>query len=101
MPINVKNVADLFGKDVFTAKGFYCGKVSDVELDLSRFKIRSLVVEAAREGFLGKTLGGKKGVIVPYPMVQAVGDIVIIKHISLPEMQEEAKEFTEEMIEEV
>jgi sporulation protein YlmC with PRC-barrel domain len=92
MPINVKDVADMFGKDVFTAKGFYCGKVSDVEFDLARFKIRSLVIEAAREGFLGKTLGGKKGVIIPYPMVQAVGDIVIIKHISTPEIPQEMPE---------
>ncbi|MEM5766088.1 MAG: PRC-barrel domain-containing protein [Candidatus Aenigmatarchaeota archaeon] len=101
MPINVRDVADLFGKDVFTAKGFYCGRVSDVEFDLARFKIRSLVVEAAREGFLGKTLGGKKGVIVPYPVVQAVGDIVIIKHINVPEMSEEVGETTEEVGEEV
>ncbi|MEM5869570.1 MAG: PRC-barrel domain-containing protein [Candidatus Aenigmatarchaeota archaeon] len=92
MPLNVKDIADLFGKDVFTTKGFYCGKVSDVELDLARFKIRSLLIEAAREGFLGKALGGKKGVIVPYPMVQAVGDIVIIKHIPTPEIPEEIPE---------
>ncbi len=81
MPITVKDVADMFGKDVFTGKGFYCGKVSDLDFDLARFKIRSLVIEAAKGSALGKMVGGKKGVIVPYPMVQAVGDVVIIKHI--------------------
>ena len=26
----------------------------------------------------------KKGVIIPFPMVESMGDIVLIKHISLP-----------------
>ena len=88
MPVTVKDLDELFGKDVFTAKGLYCGKVSDVDIDLGRFKVRSLVVETAKEGFLGRALGGKKGVIIPYPMVQAIGDIVIIKHIKTPELPE-------------
>jgi sporulation protein YlmC with PRC-barrel domain len=91
MPITVKDVADMFGKDVFTGKGFYCGKVSDLEFDLARFKIRSLVIEAARGSFLGKMVGGKKGIIVPYPMVQSVGDVVIIKHIVSPTTTEEGE----------
>jgi len=91
MPITVKDVADMFGKDVFTGKGFYCGKVSDLEFDLARFKIRSLVIEAARNSFLGKMVGGKKGIIVPYPMVQSIGDVVIIKHIVSPTTTEEGE----------
>jgi len=79
MPIT-KDVADMFQKDVFTSKGFYCGKISDVEFDLSRFKIRSLIIEAAKSSLLGKMVGGRKGIIVPYPVVQAVADIVIINH---------------------
>jgi len=89
MPITVKDVADMFGKDVFTGKGFYCGKIADMEFDIARFKIRSLVIEAAKGSFLGQMVGGKKGIIVPYPMVQAIGDIVIIKHMTTPEMSEE------------
>jgi sporulation protein YlmC with PRC-barrel domain len=95
MPITVKDVGDMFGKDVFTSKGFYCGKVSDLEFDLSRFKIRSLVIEAAKGGVLGKIVGGKKGIIIPYPMIQAIGDIVIIKHIVSPEVPESGIEAVE------
>jgi len=84
MPITVKEVSEVFGKDVFTDKGYYCGKVSDVEMDLSRFKVRSLVISAARGSFLGQMVGGKKGVVVPYTMVQSVGDVVLIKHITTP-----------------
>jgi sporulation protein YlmC with PRC-barrel domain len=82
MPITVKDIGNMFGKDVFTNKGFYAGKVSDMEFDLSRFKVRSVVIEAAKGGVLGKMVGGKKGIIVPYPMIQAIGDVMLIKHIS-------------------
>ena len=90
MAINVKDVQDLFSKDVFTNRGMYCGKISDVEFDLSRFKIRALVIEAARNSSLGKMVGGKKGIIVPYPVVQAVGDVVIVNHKILSGIPEES-----------
>ncbi len=89
MAIKVSSVSDTYGKDVFTNKGMFCGKVEDVECDLKRFKIRSLVVRAAKESYISKMLGSKKGVIIPFPMVECMGDIVIIKHISLPVSEEE------------
>ena len=95
MPITVKDIGDMFGKDVFTGKGYYAGKVTDLEFDLSRFKIRSIIIEAARGSELGRLVGGKKGIIVPYPMVQAIGDVVIIKHITASALPE-----TEELVEE-
>ena len=84
MAITVKDISEMFSKDVFTDRGYYCGKVSDIEFDLSRYKLRSLVISAAKGTFLGKMVGGKKGIIVPYPMVQAIGDVVLIKHIATP-----------------
>ncbi len=92
MPINVKDVSEVFGKDVFTDRGAYCGKISDLEFDITKFKIRAIVIEAVRGSYLANVVGGKRGVIVPFPMVQAVGDVVIIKHITAPagEMTEEA-----------
>lgn len=82
MPITVKDVGEMFGKDVFTSKGFYCGKITDLEFDLTKFKVRSLVIDVPKGSILEKIVGGKKGIIVPYTMVQAIGDIVIIKHIA-------------------
>ena len=84
MAFTVKDISEMFSKDVFTDRGYYCGKVSDIEFDLSRYKVRSLVISAAKGTFLGKMVGGKKGIIVPYPMVQAIGDVVLIKHIATP-----------------
>jgi sporulation protein YlmC with PRC-barrel domain len=82
MAIRIASVSETWDKDVFTNKGLYCGKVKDVECDLKRFKLRSLIVEAVRGSYVSSMLGSKKGIIIPFPMVEAIGDIVIIKHIT-------------------
>ena len=90
MPISVREVSDMLSKDVFTNKGFYVGKISEMEFDLTKYKVRALVIEAAKSSTVGKMIGGKRGVVVPYSMVQSVGDVVIMKHINenLPEGEE-------------
>ena len=90
MPIKVASVSETWTRDVFTDKGTYCGKIEDVECDLKRFKLRSLVVRAMKGSYLSNMLGNKKGVIIPFPMVEAIGDIVIIKHITSPEAESES-----------
>ncbi len=89
MAVSVKGYSDLTKKDVFTNKGIYAGKIMDVGLDLERFRIKSLVVDAVRGSFLASLVGDKKGVVIPFTMVQSVGDIVIIKHVQ-PSAAEEA-----------
>lgn len=84
MAVQISSVSDTFAKDVFTDKGMYCGKVEDVECDLKRFKLRSLVVRAVKGSYLSSMLGDKRGLIIPFPMVQSIGDVVVIKHISAP-----------------
>ncbi len=79
MPITVKNILELFEKDVFTTRGFYAGKVKDIELDLAKNRIRAIVVETAKGSFLEAALGGRKNVVVPYSLISAIGDIVLIK----------------------
>ena len=79
--VNTTSYSDTIRKDVFTTKGAYCGKVVDANLDLGKFKIRSLVIDAVKGSFLSDIVGEKRGVIVPFQIVQAIGDIIIIKHI--------------------
>ena len=47
-----------------------------------------MVVDAVKGSFLSALVGDKKGVIVPFQMVQSVGDIVIIKHVNPAAMDE-------------
>lgn len=89
MAITVKNISEMFGKDVFTTKGVYAGKVADVEINLTKFRLKAMVVEAARGSFLQNLVGGKKGVIIPYQLVENIGDVVLIKHITTPNLPEE------------
>lgn len=82
MASDVQNISNLTNKDVFTSQGAYCGKVRDVELNLPKFKVRAMVVDAAQGSYLAQKVGGKKGVIVPYSMVNAVNDVIIIRHFT-------------------
>jgi len=82
MASNVLDMTDMVGKDVFTSKGAYCGKARDIEINLPKFRVRAVVVDAAKGSYLSQKVGGKKGVIVPYGMVNAVSDVIVIKHFS-------------------
>jgi len=95
MPANMKSFSDITKKDVFTNKGSYCGKVIDVGLDLEKFRVKSVVIDAVRGSFFASMVGDKKGVIVPFTMVQSVGDIVLIKHVT-PTAVEDEREALEE-----
>ena len=96
MAITVKNISEMFGKDVFTTRGAYAGKVEDVELNLSKFRIHSLTIAAARGSMLSNIIGGKaRGVRIPYNLVDNVGDVVIIKHITAAPQEEKSEEAVE------
>lgn len=92
MPVNIANVSETWERDVFTNKGVYVGKVEDVECDMKRFKLRSLIVRAIKGSYMAKMLGSKKGMIIPFPMVEAIGDVIIIKHISTPVEESEMEQ---------
>ena len=88
MAITVKNIMDLYDRDVFTTKGQYAGRVKDVEIDLVKGRVRALAVEIAKGSFLEAVLGGKKTLIVPYTLISSIGDIVLIKY-DFSELQKE------------
>ncbi len=90
MAITVKSFSEMTKKDVFTHKGMYCGKVTDIGLDLEKFRVKSIVVDAVRGSFLASLVGDKRGVVVPYSIVQNVGDVVIIKHISPTSVEDDS-----------
>lgn len=90
MAISVESFSNMTKKDVFTNKGVYCGKIADIGLDFEKFRVKSIVVDAIKGSFLASMVGDKKGVVVPFAMVQSVGDIVIVKHISPTTVDTEA-----------
>lgn len=95
MPVNVKKLSEMFSKDVFTDRGEYCGKIKNVKVDLDKFSMGSIVLRAVKGSYLARILGGKKGVVIPYQFIKAIGDIVIIKHISSESVRGEEKKEAE------
>jgi len=84
MGITVKSISEMFGKEVFTNKGAYVGRVSDLKLHLGKFRIHSILLDVDRRSPLASMIGSKKGLIIPYQYVDNIGDVVIIKHITAP-----------------
>lgn len=84
-----ESLSKIVDKDVFTDNGVYCGKITDLELDLEKFRVRAVII-AAKGSYLSKYVGTKKGIVVPFQMVNSIGDVVIIKNITsaLPTVDE-------------
>ncbi len=79
MAVTIRRITDFFEREVFTTKGQYCGRVKDVEIDLTKGRVRAIVVEAAKGTLLEAMLGGRKSIVVPYSLLSSFGDIVLIK----------------------
>jgi sporulation protein YlmC with PRC-barrel domain len=89
MAENILDYSDITGKDVFTRKGSYCGKLKDIEVNLSKFGVRSVVVGAEKGSYLAQKVGGTRNVVIPYRMVESVDDIIIIKDFKTDNVEEE------------
>ncbi|MEM4524131.1 MAG: PRC-barrel domain-containing protein [Archaeoglobaceae archaeon] len=74
----------LFGMRVFTDEGRYVGKIEDVIIDTNANAISGIVVVEYNKALIDSH---SRGVIIPYRLVKAVGDIVIIKDVFTRRMQ--------------
>jgi len=85
-------LSSLFGQDLYTDRGIYVGKIEDVTVDIKEKRISGLAVKNVNPNAFN--VGRKKGVIIPYRWVMAVGDIVLIKHVKrrVVELEAEAEE---------
>ena len=90
--VTTQTIRKLFGSDVFTNKGVHVGRIVDCKVDLDKFRVESIVMDVSRGSFLHEMIGGKRGVIVPYGHVEAVGDVVLIRHINTPSIPEDRPE---------
>jgi len=87
--MNMVNFSEVVRKDVFTDKGVYVGKVMDVGIDMNKFRVKSVVVDAIKGSFMASLIGDKKGVVVPFSIVNSIGDVVLIKHFKPTAADEE------------
>jgi sporulation protein YlmC with PRC-barrel domain len=72
-------ITSLLDQDVYTQKGIFVGRVEDAVLDPDNSVVSGLALgDVNRELFDQKG----KGIVIPYRWVIAVGDIVIIRHLT-------------------
>ncbi len=90
-------LSSLYGQDIYTDRGVYVGKIEDVNVDIKGRRIAGLVVKNINPNVFD--VGNKRGIIIPYRWVLAIGDIVLIKHVkqrSKSKMKGEESEDSEE-----
>lgn len=80
-------LSSLYGQDLYTDRGIYVGKIEDVSVDIKEKRVSGLAVKNVNPNAF--TVGRKKGVIIPYRWVTAIGDIVLIKHVRKRGMERE------------
>ncbi len=73
----IDDITTLFDLNVYTDKGVYAGKVADVQIDASERRIAMLALSNYNKDMFALD---SKTILVPYRIVTAAKDIVIIKH---------------------
>jgi len=72
-------ITDLFGLQIYTDKGMFIGEVEDVVLDVDQKKMDAIVVGKVNEQLF--ELKNFKGLKIPFRIISAIDDIVLIRHL--------------------
>ena len=72
-------ITSLLDQEVYTQKGVFVGKVDDAVIDPENGVVSGLALgDVNRDLFDQKS----KGIVIPYRWVIAIGDIIIIRHLT-------------------
>ena len=74
----IGEVSSVFGLPVYTDEGRFVGVVKDLVLDIENRQIKSLAISDFNKTLINSRA---KGILIPYRLVKAVGDIVIVKDV--------------------
>ncbi len=74
----IGEVSSVFGLPVYTDEGRYVGKVADLSIDIEAKVVKGLAIVDINRTLINTNA---TGVIIPYRLVKAIGDIVIIKDV--------------------
>lgn len=80
--LRLKSLNDTCGRKVYTEAGEYFGDIE--EAFVQNNKIYGWKIKSTSQSLLSKMMSGAKGVIVPQPLLRAIGDIVIISKSAVP-----------------
>ena len=84
----LRKLSSTYGIEVYTEEGDFLGRVE--ECVITQNKIHSWRIGSAPRSLLKRLLGSSaKGIVVPHQLVKAIGDIMIIAKVSIPQEVEE------------
>jgi len=89
----IGEISTLFGLKVYTDEGRYVGVVEDVVIDVEKRQIRSLALSEYNKFLIDSKA---PGILIPYRLVKAVGDIIIIKDVFKKKKEKEKEKKSEE-----
>jgi sporulation protein YlmC with PRC-barrel domain len=72
-------ITELFGLLIYTDKGMFVGEVEDVIMDVDQKKMEAIVVGKVNDQLVD--LKNFKGLKIPYRIISAIDDIVLIRHL--------------------
>jgi len=88
--LNIKSIKEVLGLEVLTDSGEIVGNVEEV--NITDNKVDSWKIKVSRDSSLLSYLGGAKGLIIPQQYVKAIGKVMIISKVAVPERKEEEAE---------
>ncbi|QIB74013.1 hypothetical protein G3I44_06715 [Halogeometricum borinquense] len=71
-------VPDLSGEAVYTHDGYRLGEAVGVTVDLDQGKATGLLVADIDENRFPNLPTGNKGVSIPYPRIDGIGDVIVV-----------------------
>ncbi len=72
-------ITSLLGLEVYTQKGIFVGRVDDIVLNPEQGAVSGLALGDVNKNLFDQK---SKGIIIPYRWVTAIGDIIIMRHLT-------------------
>ena len=73
-------VSEILNKKIYTTKGYYVGEVYDAMIDVEKAVVSGIVVSDIHRGCLkDRVEDPSKKVVIPYRVVESIGNIVLVK----------------------
>lgn len=76
-----QEITSLVGREVYSTNGVYVGQVEDVKLDFDAEHVTGVALNQVNTDLLEAQLEGRRGVMVPYRWIQAVGDVILVSDV--------------------
>lgn len=72
----LEEISEIMGMQVYTPSGIYVGNVDNLVMDMDNRSINGIFIQDTNP----LLVDGARSINVPYRWIQAIGDVIILKH---------------------